>query len=123
MSNGDTLNGHTCKGEFRTPYSKPVPKTKEAVSPEATITNVESWCLESKVRLLLFDDSKLKRRGGLEGDLAFIYIRRRISWASGSHASRLVGLCWERSGLLAIPQVVAARDEARVEVYMLGRGS
>jgi hypothetical protein len=34
--------------------------------------------LESEVRLLLFDDSKLKKRGGLEGDLAYIYIRRRL---------------------------------------------
>jgi hypothetical protein len=69
------------------------------------ITNVDSWYLESEVRLLLFDDSKLKKRGGLEGDFAFIYIRRRSSQTSGSNVSRCpscarrgwaCGLCYER---------------------------
>jgi hypothetical protein len=52
------------------------------------VTNVNSECMEYKVRLLLFDDSKLKRRGGLEGDLTFIYIRRRSSRTPGSNISR-----------------------------------
>jgi hypothetical protein len=82
---------------------------------KTSVTNVESWCLESKVRLLLFDDSKLKRRGGLEGDLAFIYIRRRSSRTPGSNVSRRpsrAGRGW------AISTV-----EVRAEVRELGRGS
>ena len=38
-----------------------------------TVTSVDSRCLESDVRPLLFDDSKLKKREGSEGDLEFIY--------------------------------------------------
>ena len=38
------------------------------------VTNVDSWYLKSEVRLLLFDDSKLKKRRGSEEDLEFIYI-------------------------------------------------
>jgi len=40
-----------------------------------TVTNVESWYLESKVRLLLFDDSKLKKREGLEETLSLYTCR------------------------------------------------
>jgi hypothetical protein len=39
-------------------------------------------CLESNVILLLFNNSKLKKRGSLEGDFAFIYIREKISYIS-----------------------------------------